>query len=308
MAARRLTRNSPRVRTYNPVEDTVSEAPSDSSPRARAPGFRGELVCRRAVPGFVLTELRHRGPSRNTLHDHGRAYFSRLTSGSYLERDAAGNFPYRVGAVRFHPESYRHGDEIGPAGARFLCIELEENTGRDLSALRRLTPRMAHPASETARLAFAINREMHAGALASDFVLEGFALQMLGSFLRLPVEEEVPAWLRRVAERLREESSQLLRLRDLAAGAGVHPVHLARAFRRHFHRSIGEELRRHRIDAVREALARGENSLSAVAADAGFADQSHMSRVFRRLTGMSPREYRARLRRKATDVYPVPKS
>ena len=272
----------------------MPNTPSDNERRSRIPGFRGEAVRTRTVPGFVFTELRHRRSSKNPLHDHGRAYFSRLMSGSYRERDAAGDFPYRVGAVRFHPDGYRHGDEIGPAGARFLCIELEEETGRDLSELRHLDPRLAPPASEPARLASAIIREICARGPGSDFVLEGFALQLLGSFVRLPVEREIPGWLRRVAERLREESSHPLPLRDLAASAGVHPVHLARSFRRHYGRSIGEELRRHRIEEVRAAIVRGDVSLSDAAAAAGFADQSHMSRVFRRLTGMSPREYRVR--------------
>lgn len=261
--------------------------------RPRAPGFRGEVTIRRSVPGFVLTELRHRSPSRNASHDHGRAYFSRLTSGSYRETDAAGEISYSVGGVRFHPAGFRHGDEIGPGGARFLCVEIEEDTIPDLPSLRRFA-RLAPPASETARLASAISRELRIGGPAGELVLEGFALQMLGEFARLPVEETVPAWLRRVADRLREESPRPLRLDELAAGAGVHPVHLARSFRRHYHRSIGEELRRHRIEAVRAALVRGNVSLCDAAAAAGFADQSHMSRVFRRLTGMSPREYRVR--------------
>jgi AraC family transcriptional regulator len=258
-----------------------------------APGFRGEVTIRRAVPGFVLTELRHRSPSRNASHEHGRAYFSRLTSGSYRERDAGGEISYSLGSVRFHPAAYRHGDEVGPGGARFLCVEIEEDAFPDISSSKRV-PRLAPPASETARLASAISRELRLGGPASDIVLEGFALQMLGEFARLPSEERVPAWLRRVAERLREESARPLRLGELAAGAGVHPVHLARSFRRHYHRSIGEEMRRHRVEAVRAAIARGNVSLCDAAADAGFADQSHMSRVFRRVVGMSPREYRVR--------------
>ena len=261
---------------------------------ARVPGFRGEAVRRRRVPGFVLTELRHRSASNSGSHEHGPAYFSRLAGGSYREMDSDGEVRYRVGAVRFHPAGYRHGDEIGEAGARFLCVELDEETGRDLPALRQLAPRLAPPPSESARLASALAREMRAGDVASDFLLEGLALQLIGAFLRMPVEAEIPAWLRRVAERLREESSLPLRLRDLAAQAGVHPVHLARSFRRHYGRGVGEELRRHRVETVRAAILREDTSLSAAAAAAGFADQSHMSRVFRRLTGMSPRQYRMR--------------
>jgi AraC-like DNA-binding protein len=81
---------------------------------------------------------------------------------------------------------------------------------------------------------------------------------------------------------------------------------LARAYRRHYHRSVGEELRRLRVDAVRAKIASGDFSLAAAAAESGFADQSHMSRVFRRLAGMSPGEFRELSRRRAADVYGVP--
>lgn len=260
---------------------------------ARTPDFRGEVVGRRRFAGFIVTELRHRRPSRNASHEHGLSYFSLLTRGEYVERDAAGEIVYRRGAVRFHPAGYRHGDEIGPSGASFLCIELSTDLTDEISGLNG-APRLEPPASKIARLSLAMNREMRANDGVSNFLLEGLAMQLVGTFLRLPVESRIPPWLRRVADHLREESSRSLSLGELALEAGVHPVHLARSFRRHYHRSIGEELRRHRVEAVQAAIVRGDVSLCDAAAAAGFADQSHMSRIFRRLTGMSPREYRVR--------------
>ncbi|MGH9440981.1 MAG: helix-turn-helix transcriptional regulator [Thermoanaerobaculia bacterium] len=259
------------------------------------------------MPGFVFTELRHRRPSKNGPHPHGPAYFSRLTTGSYREQDGAGDTTYPVGGVRFHPASYRHGDEIGSAGARFLCVELEDGTANDLAGLRRAAPRLSGPESEVARIVAAMGLEIRATDAAGDFVLEGLAFQLLGTFVRLPVEGGPPAWLRRVAEQIREESSRPLRLDWLAAAAGVHPVHLARSFRRHYGRSVGEELRWRRVEAIRRAISSEEVTLADAASQAGFADQSHMSRVFRRLTGMSPKEFRRIARGAAGEVREVPK-
>ena len=55
-------------------------------------------------------------------------------------------------------------------------------------------------------------------------------------------------------------------------------------------------MRRLRVDYVMNALAGGD-SLSDIAAQAGFSDQSHLGRVFRAATGMSPRQFRLVRRR-----------
>jgi AraC family transcriptional regulator len=85
----------------------------------------------------------------------------------------------------------------------------------------------------------------------------------------------------------------------LAVGVGVHPVTLARAFRRAFGCTIGEYLRRLRIERAAEQLATGTQPLAEIALAAGFADQSHFSNVFRRRVGMSPSAYRREVRGRA---------
>jgi AraC family transcriptional regulator len=56
--------------------------------------------------------------------------------------------------------------------------------------------------------------------------------------------------------------------------------------------TMGEYARRLRISCAAEALCETENSLSAIAAQAGFADQSHLGRIFKATTGMTPLQFR----------------
>jgi AraC family transcriptional regulator len=72
----------------------------------------------------------------------------------------------------------------------------------------------------------------------------------------------------------------------------VHPAHLSRAFRTYFKVSVGSYVRRLRLDWAREELARSTTSLATVALAAGFADQSHFTRAFKRHTGLTPQRFR----------------
>ena len=88
-----------------------------------------------------------------------------------------------------------------------------------------------------------------------------------------------------------------LKLKEVASAVGVHPVHLAREFRRHFHCTAGDFVRRTRVEFACRKISESEASLSDIALSAGFYDQSHFTNTFRRFTGMTPAAYREAMRR-----------
>lgn len=102
-----------------------------------------------------------------------------------------------------------------------------------------------------------------------------------------------PPWLERVAERLHCDPTARISL--IASDEGVHPVYLARMFRRHFGRSPRSwRLAAKASSAIGGVLAHGRNGADAAQA-AGFADESHMLRSVRDCTGLPLSAYRALL-------------
>jgi AraC family transcriptional regulator len=83
-----------------------------------------------------------------------------------------------------------------------------------------------------------------------------------------------------------------LRIDEIAHAAGVHPAHLAAVFRRVHRMPLGSYVRRLRVDWAADRLIGTNNPISAIAAEAGFADQAHLTRWFRRVTGVTPAAYR----------------
>jgi AraC family transcriptional regulator len=143
-----------------------------------------------------------------------------------------------------------------------------------------------------------IQRELAAPDTATPLALEALVLELLASAAREATAapgSALPGWLRDVVALLHERFAEPgLELRRLADVAGVHPVSLSRAFRRHLGRTPGAYLRGLRLEQAARELERSERPLSEVAAAAGFADQSHFTRAFRAAFGATPGEWRRR--------------
>lgn len=75
---------------------------------------------------------------------------------------------------------------------------------------------------------------------------------------------------------------------EIASAAGLSEFHFARAFRQSFYTSVHRYIEYRRVQRVRELLIRGQK-LADIADSAGFSDQSHLSRVVKRQTGVTPR-------------------
>ena len=91
---------------------------------------------------------------------------------------------------------------------------------------------------------------------------------------------------------LHDEGGERLTVGGVAAAVGVHPFHLSRVFKRFRRMTVGEYLNALRIERACRELERPASSISDVALSAGFSDQSHFTRAFKRATGTTPGAFR----------------
>jgi AraC family transcriptional regulator len=122
--------------------------------------------------------------------------------------------------------------------------------------------------------------------------VEAAALELLARVTRTARHEHRPRWLEEARSVLHDRFAESLTLDDVAIAVGVEPERLARAFRRTLGEPMAEYLRRIRVDAAAAFLATTNLPISQVAADVGFADQSHLTRWFGRYLGTTPAQYR----------------
>ena len=84
---------------------------------------------------------------------------------------------------------------------------------------------------------------------------------------------------------------------SMASMAGMSSTQFNQRFRALFRMSPTEYLLKLRIETSRRLLTRSQGSIAEIALEAGFCDQSHFTKRFRKATGMTPRQYRLRFRK-----------
>ncbi|MFY9556511.1 MAG: AraC family transcriptional regulator [Blastocatellia bacterium] len=144
-------------------------------------------------------------------------------------------------------------------------------------------------------------------SVASDLTLEGLIMEMLGQVARDrgTAETATPQWLKLAVEMVHSEFGCNLTVTKIAETVGVHPFHLSRVFRRFYHQGIGEYLSKIRVEFACEELSKSEAQLADIAFKAGFADQSHFSRVFKRVIGVTPGAFRGSIAQRSRSGSPA---
>lgn len=258
------------------------------------------MLQRRDAAGLVLSETRHAPGGSVPWHAHAGALVTLVLDGAIDERVGRRTDLCEPGTVVFHPAGEAHANSFGAVGARCFNVQLADGwlertvNGGDGYGVSTLD-RVVRPRSVVTGQALALRREAMAGD-ALPLALEGRTLLLLAALLDNPGARDAgpayPAWVGRAEEQLRESAAEPPSTEDLAAEAGVHPVHFTRVFRAYAGCTPGEYVRRRRIEWACERLRRSAASLSDVAQAAGFSDQSHFTRIFRRIVGVTPGAYR----------------
>jgi AraC family transcriptional regulator len=254
--------------------------------------FYSPVEARLRTEDVLRSELRQPCSRKVPRHQHELAYVTVVLDGDYLEGDRGKLEELRPFTAVFNPSGVQHATVIGPSGASFFTIELREQHLRELGV--RLPPQAKFDRGAGAMLWPGLRLYSAFKTQTSDpLVLESHVLELLGAIAgSASREKSTPWWLGRVKERMHEEFGDNIRMRDLAHDAGVHPVHLARVFRAQEGRTPGDYLQQLRVRAACHRLREPGYPLAAIAVECGFADQSHFTRVFRKLTETTPAQFR----------------
>lgn len=261
--------------------------------------LHGKNLATRQLNGLSLNEIEYPSNFKIEKHSHNFPLFYLVLEGSFTQfhgRKSLECFPL---TLAFIPLDQVHSANIYGAGARCFMLEFKDYWFERFHNQSPLTCSVDFKSSLPNLIATKLYQEFQQKDTFSSLAIEGLILELIAETSRNYVklsEHNRPRWLKQVEEILQDGFSDQLTLFDIARSVDIHPMHLARVFRQQYHCTIGEYIRKLRIEYTCHQITITDTSLIEIALKAGFYDQSHFSRSFKQIMGLTPTEYRANLR------------
>ena len=261
--------------------------------------YTGAPVHAAAYDGVAIAENTYAAGQVIGHHAHDAALLSLVISGDATEVIRGSSTDLATQNLVFTPKFEMHGHQFRSPG-RWLNMQFSDSWFSRVGASEVPLPAGPRVVQNHAALAWAsrIRTELRDRDAVSQFAIEGALLLLVTDIARINAtsERSAPRWLRVVEDAIDASVSAPPSIDELAAIAGINSAHLLRTFRKYHGATIANYVRQRRMERARAEVAADKRPLSVIALDAGFADQSHFTREFRKAFGETPGQYARSLR------------
>lgn len=228
-------------------------------------------------------------------HYHENAYFTFLIAGKVIEGNKKEKYTCMPGSLLFHHCEEPHYN-IKPSGyTRGMHIELQKNWFLQNSFYASLLQGNINIINPDVKIMiYTIHKELKVLDGSSEIIIHETILKIVEKMLHKSESTmyHKPAWVSKVKEILYDRSAEKISLKCLADELKIHSVHLSRDFSKHFRCTIGQYMRKIKIEKSLSLLQNKKHSLTDISTMCGFADQSHYLRCFKEFNGLNPSEFR----------------
>lgn len=255
--------------------------------------------------GFRITDALFPPSLILPSHYHQWACFAVVLAGSVDKTFPSKSYASLPSTIVTMPPQERHLDQFEKKGAHMLVVEPMQVSEEVLAPCRQLFDQINHfRDADMTRIAWQISQELRSSDDASALAVNGLVLELLSTAVRSTRKfsqaadfKRPPQWLNQARELIHEQFRESLTIAMVATAVNVHPVHLSRTFRKFNGVTIGVYIRQLRLNWATSQITHSEKPLAIIAAQAGFTDQSHLTRLFSQHKGVPPGQYRQRLQR-----------
>jgi AraC family transcriptional regulator len=252
------------------------------------------------VSDFTFIESLHLPNQKHSKHSHERASLCLVLQGRFTETNGRQSLTCAPSTLLFYPAGEAHAESFHNLRTRCFVIEINPPW---LERLDHFSGVVNQPANfhggKASGLAIRVYKEFCALDEFSNLAIEGLLLEMMAEISRSTrqIQGGPTARIELAKELVHAHFREPLTLAAIAEQVGLHPVYLAQAFRKACGCTVGEYVRRLRIEFACRELSNPDNPISKIAAAAGFFDQSHFTRTFKQLLGVTPAEFQRELNR-----------
>ncbi len=265
---------------------------------AIAVDYRSEWSRAISVTGAKISEIQHHPNKICPMHWHPHPSLGIVLDGEVAKRFTSCYLRIEKNNGFTLPAGILHSDHFGP-GSRVVMIELDET--HPLSSERLEICKAVFETRQVLRdqrlggLGQRIASELRRSDGVTTMAMDALVAEVLSVAARVNGENSttsIPDWLLEAREIARNSTRNRIQIVDIARQVGVHPAYLARRFRAEFGVTPGVYARNARLQWAAEQLINTKRTIAEIADEAGFADQSHFTRAFRKYVDQTPAQYR----------------
>ncbi len=252
----------------------------------------GKIVNSLSDDGVIISTTHYSVEECNQgLHYHENPHLCFLFQGEDIE--SRNNLSYRrkTGDIYFYYAGETHASISRTGISKNTNIEFGETFLKKYEVSESQIARAIKDNLDARFLILKMQQEMLIGDRCSRLTIQMLLLNLIHD-ANPTSNQSPPKWVQRLAELLDEKWNQQVTLHELSMATEVHPVTISKYFRKYFSCTLGEYLRKLKIDKSISLIKNTRMSLTEIALYCGFADQSHFTRNFKHLTGFSPKEFR----------------
>ncbi|MDC6366476.1 MULTISPECIES: AraC family transcriptional regulator [Flavobacteriaceae] len=244
----------------------------------------------KTLNGFTLTKTNHGQNIKVPKHEHEHPYISLLLHGLYHEESIISKDYIKTGASVFRPKGFEHKNEIGSHISFCFNIEIEKELPNEKNLLKSTQyVQFERNNIEIFKIYFGFQNHL------SDELLSLTVEENLHLLFQQQHAESSPGralWINKIIKEVRLNPERIYNLDEVADSLYLHPNYFVRKFKSKTGLTFGEFLLRQRISNAIDQMLHSNKTLTEVAVESGFYDQSHFIKHFKRFFGTTPSQYR----------------
>lgn len=226
------------------------------------------------------------------MHYHNNLHISFVLQGGSIEKRIGSEYERLPGNIMFYSagEAHQNIQKIFPS--KNINLEIENDFFKKYEISEEAINIAITHNPDGKFLMLKIYKELSEGDSLSVTTINMLFLDFISSFEKINYKKGVPLWLKIIYELLNDQWNEKLTLSDLARAANVNPITISKHFHKYFSCTLGEYMRKLKIEKSIFMINDTTHSLTEIAYACNFADQSHFTRTFKQLTGFLPKQYK----------------
>lgn len=243
------------------------------------------------INGLLVRETEYLSKVYEGWHTHSNAHITFILTGGNREQRKKSEFEASPGKVIFYNSDEVHRNSNTALPSKNINLEIESNFLEGYDIKMTSIGAIIHTNPDAKFLLLKIYNEMRQSDLYSGESIQMLFLNLVTTVNHL-LNKQQPLWIKIIYEQLNDRWAEKITLNDLARAANVHPVTISKHFPKFFSCTLGEYMRKLKVEKALSMLKSTSLSLTEIAYTCGFADQSHFTHTFRQMTGFLPGQYR----------------